>query len=224
MLMAAIPFNQRVKNELVRLHGSERGMIDALRKVGGLPEAKAKRVLEAYPYGEGLSEVSENALIAMGLTPRQAERVHGAFALSRMCDRACQARLRKMSLRDPEAVAKFVRSMIGRKQQEYFVVLLLDARQKVIEADVIHMGTLAQVDVHPREVFRPAIRLGAHSMILAHNHPSGDAVPSEADHRLTERLVDAGAVNGVPVLDHLIVTPEDKFSFASAGMMPRPKA
>lgn len=221
MMVVSIPIHARAKNELVRLHGSEQQMIDAIRKVGNVSEKTAKRILEAYPRGEGLAVASTNALIRLGATEKQAERIHGAFALSRLCDEACQARLRKMKIRAPEDVASFVRGLIGRQEREHFLVLLLDARQRVIEAEVIHIGSLAQVDVHPREIFRPAVRLGAHSIILAHNHPSGDADPSDADIHLTQRMVDVGKTQGIPVLDHVVVTPLRSSSLAALGLVPQ---
>jgi DNA repair protein RadC len=220
MLIATIPFNTRVANDMVRLHGSQEQMLEALRGAGGVSQSTAERILQAYPNGEGLSEASFDALIHLGATKKQAERIHAAFALTRLCDSACRAKLRGRSLRAPPDVADFIREMIGRKGQEYFVVLLLNARQRVIEAQVVAIGSLAQVDVHPREVFRPAVRLGAHSIILGHNHPSGDAAPGDADIDLTRRMVEVGKLQGVPVLDHVVVAPHDHVSLAELGLLP----
>ena len=73
------------------------------------------------------------------------------------------------------------------------------------ELFTVGQGTVAQVDVHPREVFCPLVRMRAHSCIIAHNHPSGDPTPSDADIHLTSRLVEVGTLLGVPVLDHLVL-------------------
>lgn len=91
-------------------------------------------------------------------------------------------------------------------EQERFGVLYLDARQRVLTARVVHVGSLADVSVHPREVFRDAIRMAAHAVIVGHNHPSQDPTPSVADLDLTRRLVEAGKLLGVPVLDHLVLS------------------
>jgi DNA repair protein RadC len=104
-------------------------------------------------------------------------------------------------------------------EQESFVVLFLDARQRVIDVREAAVGSLSSVDVHPREIFRDAIRMRAHSVIVAHNHPSGDPDPSDADIDLTHRLVDVGKMVGIPVLDHVIVGGDDAVSLSSMGLM-----
>lgn len=104
------------------------------------------------------------------------------------------------------------------------MVLGLDARLRVQIVREVGLGTVAAVTVHPREVFRPLVRAGAHSALLVHNHPSGDPKPSHADIELTERLVDVGWLLGVPVLDHLIVSDGGETSLAESGLMPSPTA
>lgn len=85
----------------------------------------------------------------------------------------------------------------------------LDARNKWIGAEIIAIGSMSGVQVHPREVFRAAIIAGAGSIIIAHNHPSGDLEPSPEDASLTARLAEAGELLGIPLLDHLIITDTD---------------
>lgn len=104
-------------------------------------------------------------------------------------------------------------------EQETFVVLMLDARQKILRTMTVALGSLAEVQVHPREVFRGAVRIAAHSIIVGHNHPSGDSEPSDADLVLTSRLCEAGQVLGIPVLDHIIVSRTGSVSLASRGLM-----
>lgn len=89
--------------------------------------------------------------------------------------------------------------------QEHFIVLDLDARNRVIERRLVHIGTLTGVEVHPREIFRGAIVNRAASVIFVHNHPSGDPVPSRLDLELTSRLRDIGELHGIAILDHVIV-------------------
>ena len=113
-----------------------------------------------------------------------------------------------------------IRKLIHHPEQESFVALYLDARQRVILSALVSVGSLSHVDVHPREIFRDAIRIGAHSIIVGHNHPSGDLSPSDADVEITKRLVDVGRLVGIPVLDHLIVaTPGQCVSLASLGCL-----
>jgi DNA repair protein RadC len=92
------------------------------------------------------------------------------------------------------------------KDRESFYALYLNVRNEVLGIEEAHRGTLTGVDVHPREVFKGAMLANAAAVIVAHNHPSGDAQPSRDDLALTKRLVKAGEMLGVPVLDHLVVT------------------
>jgi DNA repair protein RadC len=96
-------------------------------------------------------------------------------------------------------------------------VLLLDAKHRKLRDVQISEGSLTASIVHPREVFAPAVRDSAAAVILAHNHPSGDPLPSAEDVELTRRLRQAGEIIGIRVLDHVIVGAEAHFSFADAG-------
>ncbi|OGS26671.1 MAG: hypothetical protein A2297_04115 [Elusimicrobia bacterium RIFOXYB2_FULL_48_7] len=105
---------------------------------------------------------------------------------------------------------------IRSKQKEHFVVLYLNARNELIHKEPISIGILNASIVHPREVFAPAIEHLASGMILVHNHPSGDTTPSDDDCRLTKRLIEAGSLLGIEVLDHIIVSDRTHYSFNSS--------
>jgi DNA repair protein RadC len=109
---------------------------------------------------------------------------------------------------------------VGRKREE-FVALLLDVRYRVIRIVPISIGTLTQSLVHPREAFKDAVRESAYAVVFVHNHPTGDPTPSTPDEVITQRLVKAGEVMGIRVLDHLIIGKKDYYSFADAGKIPR---
>jgi len=116
----------------------------------------------------------------------------------------------KPKLREPEVAAAFVRPILeaatNGNSQEGIMVILLDTKRRVISAPALTaMGTLDSSPVHPREVFRAAVQASAAAVILAHNHPSGDPTPSPEDLLVTGRLVEAGKILGIPVLDHLII-------------------
>jgi DNA repair protein RadC len=103
--------------------------------------------------------------------------------------------------------------------RENFVVLMVDTKHKVIGINTVSVGTLSQTSVHPREVFKPAILANTAAIILGHNHPSGDPTPSQEDIQVTKRLVEAGELLGISVLDH-IITGEDKyFSMKEQGLI-----
>lgn len=101
--------------------------------------------------------------------------------------------------------------------KEHFVLLFLDTKNKVIGRETVSIGTINQGLVHPREVFKAAIRRGAVSIIGAHNHPSGDSTPSPQDIELTKRLVEAGELLGIQLLDHIIIGSESNTSLKERG-------
>ena len=111
------------------------------------------------------------------------------------------------SINGPEGVCKVLRAAKD-ADRESFYVLYLDTQNRINGIEEAHKGTAAAVDVHPREVFKGALAANSTAVILAHNHPSGSPKQSQDDIRLTERLVKAGDLLGVPVLDHVIVARE----------------
>lgn len=123
-----------------------------------------------------------------------------------------------ISLTNPEQIIQILHHIAG-KRQEYFVCLYVNARYNLITRKTISIGTIDASLAHPREVFRPAIECGASYIILAHNHPSGDPEPSEADILLTARMMEAGEVIGISVLDHVILAKNDWASLKKNGIM-----
>ena len=105
------------------------------------------------------------------------------------------------------------------ERKEFFVCLYLNARNQLIHKEVVSIGSLSASIVHPREVFRAAVQHSAASIILAHNHPSGDVSPSQEDIELTRRLSEAGGIMGIELLDHLIISPLDFLSLKERRLM-----
>jgi len=108
-------------------------------------------------------------------------------------------------LSSPQKAGAYLVRLLQDKDREHFCVVLLDTKNHVLGVEQISVGGLSVSLAHPREVFKAAIRRSAAAVILAHNHPSGDPEPSPEDVRLTSRLVEAGELLGIDVLDHLIV-------------------
>ena len=104
------------------------------------------------------------------------------------------------------SAAAFVRTILTDNSREHFVALYLDGAQQVVSYSTISIGTANATPVHPREVFQRAILAGAISLVVAHNHPSGNLTPSEEDYKVTKRLKEAGEVIGIRLLDHLIIS------------------
>jgi DNA repair protein RadC len=107
---------------------------------------------------------------------------------------------------------------LPRARREHFVVLLLNARHELERRETVSIGSLNASIVHPREVFLPAILHSAASVVLVHNHPSGDPTPSAEDVAITERLRQVGEIMGVRVLDHVVIGHGRYVSFADEGM------
>jgi DNA repair protein RadC len=123
-------------------------------------------------------------------------------------------------VRGPDDVLKIAAVRRLRQQQrEHFLVLLLNARHEVIAVETVSVGSLNASIVHPREVFKPAIIESAASIILVHNHPSGDPEPSEEDVGITKRLVQVGELHGIAVLDHVIVARRGIVSFRARQLL-----
>lgn len=108
-------------------------------------------------------------------------------------------------LDSPESIYNYLKEKIGKKSKEHFVILFFNTQSKLI-ADDISIGTLNASLVHPREVFEKAIRNNASHVIVAHNHPSGDHTPSQTDKDTTKRLVEAGKILGITLVDHMVVS------------------
>lgn len=122
---------------------------------------------------------------------------------------------------NPGRVAEIIRAYWkeGELDREHMVCLMLNARNQVVGLNTVSVGTLSASLVHPREVFKPAVMLGAAAVVVVHNHPSGECVPSPEDRETTRRLTRAGQIMGIPLLDHVIITADSFFSFREGGLM-----
>lgn len=111
----------------------------------------------------------------------------------------------KIQVTDPYNVSMFIQRTIGNDCRENFILLCIDNKNTIVGYSLISIGTVSEAVVHPREVFIPAIMTKASGVIVAHNHPSGTMEPSRQDIETTKRLVEAGKILGIPVVDHIIV-------------------
>ena len=146
-----------------------------------------------------------------GVGPVKASRIHAALEIGRRA--VSQKRRMGTVFQISRDVFDEYSIRLRDAKQETFAVILLDSKNRYLREKTVALGSLNQSIVHPREVFRPAIQGAAASVILVHNHPSGDPSPSDEDVRVTERLVEAGKLLGIQVLDHIIVGEGRYFSF-----------
>lgn len=123
------------------------------------------------------------------------------------------------ALNSPRAVRDYLRLRLGGRNHEIFMVVFLDAQNRVLAAEELFRGTLTQTSVYPREIVIHALRHNAAGVILAHNHPSGVAEPSQADRWLTDQLKTALGLVDVKVIDHFIVAGSEGFSFCERGWL-----
>jgi len=122
-------------------------------------------------------------------------------------------------INSPESAVEVLRPKFEGLTQEALYVMCLNSKNKIIGVTLVSLGILNSSLVHPREVFKPAILMSAASIIVAHNHPSGNPEPSQEDIQITKQLVEAGKIIGIPVYDHLIVTESNHTSFASRNLI-----
>jgi DNA repair protein RadC len=150
-----------------------------------------------------LSRASPRELAqVIGVGAARAARVAAAFELGR---RAVDRVQHRLALARPEDVYECVRSRLSSLAQEVFLVIGLDIRNGMLDIVEVARGSVASVEVHPREVFRPLIRMAAAGGVVVHNHPSGDPTPSPEDIALTRRLRSVGELLGVPIIDHVVI-------------------
>ena len=125
----------------------------------------------------------------------------------------------RYTIRSPEDAAAYLMTDMSSLTQEHFVVLFLNVKNEVLHKQTIFIGSLNSSIVHPREIFREAVKRSAASIICAHNHPSGNPTPSPEDIDVTKRLTEAGALMGIEVLDHVIIGDHQFISLKEKGYM-----
>jgi len=178
----------------------------------------AQELLTRFGNVKAISQATIEELSQIkGIGLAKAAQIKACFELGRRED--LEPELKNFDIKDPEAVVKAIRASIKDKAKEHFKLILLNPRNKIIGISTISIGTLNASLVHPREVFKDAITHSAASVVLAHNHPSGDPEPSEDDITITKRLIEVGKILGVEVIDHIIVGKNGFFSFKEKGLI-----
>ena len=148
---------------------------------------------------------------------QEACKIKATFELTKRITAYCEEDHPKIASKDD--VTKILAPHMMFLPQEEFRVMLLNAKQKLIRVETVSLGSLDKALVEPRDVFRPAITFNAASLVIIHNHPSGDTQPSEQDVLLTRELCMCGIILGIEVLDHIIIGVRDHVSFRERGLM-----
>jgi len=169
--------------------------------------------------GHGLRTLVEMTVFELeeeGMTHNEALKVHSGMLLAKKVRNVGKNETR-YTIRSPEDAASYMMAEMTSLTQEHFVVLYLNVKNEVLHKKTIFIGSLNSSIVHPREVYKEAVKHSAASIICLHNHPSGTVTPSPEDIDVTKRLAEAGSVMGVELLDHLIIGDHKFLSLKEKG-------
>jgi DNA repair protein RadC len=211
-----MPFSSRPREKLEvfgRQHLADEELLAILLGSGSVKQnvlRLSQKLLQEFPLKE-LSDVKASQLTKFaGIGKTKASKVLAALELGERV--YAPTLLHKVAIRSTEdAVAQLKEYAL--KKQEYLVALYLNARHELLQKEVIGIGSLNSMVITPKEIFSPAMQLPCATLILAHNHPSGDPTPSEDDIKFTSRVHEAGEVLGISLVDHLVIAKTSYFSF-----------
>jgi len=223
-LIRELPRDERPRERLA-MHGPQSlktsELVAILLRTGQKGEsavALADRLIRHYGSITELARASIDDLQRFpGIGPTKAIELRAAFELGRRLHAAHHGE--RPTIECPDDVMTLVGGDLRDQDKEHFRVLLLNTKNQVLRVDNVSIGSLNASVVHPREVFKPAVAASANAVIFVHNHPSGDPTPSREDRDLTDRLVAAGDMLGIPVLDHVVVGGNRFVSFKAEGLM-----
>jgi len=179
----------------------------------------AQKLLSQFGNLKNLASASIEELRQIkGIGPAKAAQIRAAFELSKRLE-DLPGEAANITVKSPEDVIKTARTLLKGKKKEHFLILCLDTRNHLIKTNVVSIGSLDCSIVHPREVFKEAISSSASSVIFIHNHPSGDPTPSDDDIKMTKRLIEAGEIIGIDVLDHIVICDREHLSMKAKNLI-----
>ncbi|MCD6115604.1 DNA repair protein RadC [bacterium] len=178
----------------------------------------ARRIITLYTGLSKMAACTAGELLKVkGVGPAAVAKIMAAFEIGRRVEAGSYSKGKKITC--VEDVVAYYRPLTRDLKKEVFRVVLLDSGNSVIRESIITEGILNASLVHPREVFKVAVDYGAASIIAIHNHPSGNENPSNNDYKVTEQLVKAGKIMGIPLTDHIIIAGKGFYSFAKQGLI-----
>ncbi|MFT8873051.1 MAG: DNA repair protein RadC [Sporolactobacillus sp.] len=224
MMMRNVPRGDRPRERLFRDGAaalSERELLAIVLTSGTRHESAlelAGRLLSCFGGMEALSMASVQEVQGIrGIGCAKAAQLFAAFEIGHRMARPDLEK--RYVIRSPEDGAQLVMEEMRLLSQEHFVTAFLDSKNQVIHKTTIFMGSLNSSLVHPREIFREAVRRAAASIVCFHNHPSGDPTPSREDGDVTRRLAACGKMLGIDLLDHIIIGNRQYVSLKQRGML-----
>ncbi len=224
VMIKDLPREERPREKLKALGAgalSNAELLAILLRVGSRNESAVQMATRILACSGGLRKLPDLSLEELqenrGIGPDKAVMIKAALELgSRL---ATMPRDEAGSITSPRQAADLFMEELRYKKKEYFKILLLNTKNHIISREEISVGSLSASIVHPREIFNLPLRKSAASIILFHNHPSGDPSPSQEDLEVTRRLADAGNILGVAVRDHIIIGDGCFFSFREKGLL-----
>lgn len=224
MMIRDVHIADRPRERLIRQGAeslSNQELIAILLRTGTKQESVlvlANRILSSFDKIQDLKDATiEEMMLVKGVGKAKAVQLLAAAEIGkRMYRKHSEGRY---TIRSPEDAAAYLMTDMASLNQEHFVVLFLNVKNEVLHKQTIFIGSLNSSIVHPREIFREAVKRSAASIIVAHNHPSGNPSPSPEDIEVTKRLIEAGSIMGIEVLDHVIIGDHQFLSLKEKGYM-----
>lgn len=209
-----LPSDERPRERLLRYGIESLSLQELLCLIFG--RGFSQDLLVAFNSLDKLSDASIEELKKInGIGLAKACQLKACFEIGRRLKNEVKLnRNKKLIINSPKDIFQLLRGKIINFHKEYFVVVSLDNRNKIISVDTVSIGILNSSLIHPRETFEIAIKNHAAAIILCHNHPSGELKPSKDDIIITDNLIKAGKFMGIEIYDHIIITKEEYFSFA----------
>ncbi len=218
------PEGERPREKLMKLGPeqlTESELLAILLRTGSTTQTAvdlAKTILTRFGNFQKISQLNYQELYKLkGIGPAKAVTLAAVFEIARRL--ASLPVSQKLRIQEPETVFKKYEPILSHLKKEVFMILLLNSANYLLRDVKISEGSLNTSIVHPREVFQPAILESAASIILIHNHPSGEIIPSREDKNITYRLVEVGKLLDIPVLDHIIIGERKYYSFKEEGLI-----
>ncbi|QCR33031.1 DNA repair protein RadC [Lysinibacillus sp. SGAir0095] len=224
LMIRDVHVEDRPRERLIRQGAqslSNQELIAILLRTGTKQESVLTLANRVLNYFEKLHELKhatiEEIMSIKGIGEAKAVQLLAAVELGR---RLSQKQVDdRFTIRSPQDAATFLMPEMSSLQQEHFVVLFLNVKNQVMHKQTIFIGSLNSSIVHPREIFREAVKRSAASIICSHNHPSGNATPSPEDIEVTKRLQEAGYIIGIELIDHVIIGDHQYISLKEKGYM-----
>lgn len=220
----SLPLSERPREKMMKLGTnalSDSELLAIILQSGTRENSAVDLAYHLISYFGNISELLkvtvEELCTFSGIGPAKAVKIKASLELAQRC--VNKEILTKEKITTPEDVYQLLKFRFQSEDREHFALILLNSKHCLLKIELVSIGSLNTTIVHPREVFQRAIRAASSSLILVHNHPSGNPTPSQDDIDITHRLIKAGELLGIQVLDHVIIGEGEFFSFSRENML-----